>query len=521
MKTNNMTGKFTWRFIAGLVSVLAPSFATAQSSGAFTGTGSMTTPRVGHTATLLLNGKVLVAGGHNNYVDNGVPASAELYDPSTGTFTPIGDMTAAREFHTATLLADGRVLIAGGFDGVRPGANYGPPLASAELYDPSTGIFTPTGSMAVAEGWRSATLLADGRVFVTGTANAEIYDPGTGTFTLASPYADPALAFWLTATTLADGRVLLTGCVEWSLENLTGRPGAELFDPRAGAFSTVGPLPTIWSGDCEGADVTWTATLLMNGTVLLVESGIYDVGPLYQELAEVYDPATGTFTNAGSLQHTHEFSDATLLSDGTVLITGGELIGGSSTPGSDLYFSATRAFASAGLMTTARYLHTATLLSDGTVLIAGGSNPAGFPQPGMSMPPTAVGNLCGICSNAEIYTSSVRVAPPVLFSTPGDGQSQGAILQANTPRLASSSDPAAVGEYLEIYLTGLADGGVIPPQVSIGGRPAAVSYFGPSGYPGVNQINVRVPSGIAPGPAVPVWLTYIGRPSNQVTIGVQ
>jgi hypothetical protein len=398
-------------------------------------------------------------------------------------------MTAAREDHTATLVADGRVLIAGG----RPGG-YGPQLASAELYDPSTGTFTPTGSMVAAEPWLSAnTLLADGRVFVTGTANAEIYDPATGTFALTSPYADPAPTGWLPGPhpRLADGRVLLTGCVEW--ENLKGRPGTEVFDPRTGAFSVAGPLPTIWSGDCEDAAVMWTANLLMNGTVLLIESAIYDYGP-YRELAQVWDPATETFTTVGSLQDPHLNSAAVGLADGTVLITGGGDKG-------ELYLPSKGAFVSAGNMTMARSEHTATLLSDGTVLIAGG--------------------VSGMLTSAEIYTPSVRVAPPVLFSLSGDGQGQGAILHANTPRVASSGDPAAEGEYLEIYLTGLTDGSVIPPQVSIGGRAAAVSYFGPSGYPSVNQINVRVPSGVAPGPAVPVWLSYIGRPSNQVTIGVQ
>jgi hypothetical protein len=452
----------------------------------------MVVPRNGHTATLLLNGKVLVAGGYSSSAASpSMPASAELYDPSTGTFTPTGDMTAAREDHTATLLADGKVLIAGGHPG-----GYRPPLASAELYDPSTGTFTPTGSMVTAEPWFSAnTLLADGRVFVTGTANAEIYDPATGTFALTSPYADPAPTGWLPGPhpRLADGRVLLTGCVEW--ENLKGRPGAELFDPRTGAFSVTGPLPTIWSGDCEDAAVWWTANLLMNGTVLLVEYGIYDYGP-YQELAQVYDPATGTFKTVGSLQdpHVNSVNSAAVgLADGTVLITGGDK--------GELYLPAKGTFVSAGNMTMARSGHTATLLSDGTVLIVGG--------------------VSGMLTSAEIYTPSVRVAPPVLFSLSGDGQGQGAILHANTPRLASCSDPAAVGEYLEIYLTGLADGSVIPPQVSIGGRIADVSYFGKSGYPGVNQINVRVPSGVAPGPAVPVWLIYLGRPSNQVTIGVQ
>ena len=124
--------------------------------------------------------------------------------------------------------------------------------------------------------------------------------------------------------------------------------------------------------------------------------------------------------------------------------------------------------------------------------------------------------------NVEIYHPAVLVPSPQLFSVSGDGRGQGAILHAHTAQLASPENPAAVGDQLEIYLTRLGDASQINPQVSIGGRMAEVLWFGNTpGYEGLNQINVRVPSGVAPGPGVPVRINYIGRPSNEVTIAVQ
>ncbi len=457
--------------------------ATAQSLGTFTATGNMTRPRANHSATLLTNGKVLIAGVVSYVFPPSPQASAELYDPSTGTFTATGNMVIPRRMHTATLLADGRVLIVGGFVGL--GELF---TASAELYDPSAGTFVPAGevSRTSRQAWHSATLLRDGKVLIAGIgSNARLYDPVTGTFDNTSPYAEPGPEFVQTATLLQDGRVLITGCTVNCLGGVT-----QIYDPRTNTFSLTGPMR--WWINVN------TATLLMNGKVLIAGSNEY----AEPANAEVYDPATGTFTGIENAAAPHQFSTAVLLPDGTVFIAGGQLPGGGGDPGTELYTPTIGTFALLGNMIAGRHSHTATLLPGGTVLIAGG-----YPSPN---------------SSAEIYRPSVMLPAPVLYSLSGDGRGQGAVLHAGTANIVSLDNPAAVGEALEIYLTGLMAGSVIPPQVSIGGRMAEVLYFGNApGFAGLNQVNVRVPSGVAPGQAVPLRLNYLKRSSNEVTISVR
>jgi hypothetical protein len=318
----------------------------------------MTTARANHTATLLQDGKVLIAGGFSAAGTS--LASAELYDPSTGTFTATGDMIAARGAHTAELLANGKVLIAGG----HTGATLWVSVTSAELYDPSTGAFTAAGSMITNCCWAGtiSSLLADGRVFIATEGNAEIYDPAAGSFALTGAYNHSVYAIYA-ATLLADGRILFAASWDSSSNNETD----ELFDPKTNTFSPTGTR--------INATIPSTATLLTNGTVLFVE-GLFPYNNV-----EIYDPASGTFSVIGTTRYDPTGATATRLDDGRVLIAGGQLpppavqsppVTPSSNPGVELYVPATGTFVSAPSLSTGRWGHTATLLTDGTVLIAGG-----------------------------------------------------------------------------------------------------------------------------------------------------
>lgn len=449
--------------------------ALAQSAGTFTPTGSMTIPRdITYTSTLLPNGKVLIAGGNS--------ATAELYDPATGTFVRTGDMTAARTGHSATLLPDGKVLIAGG-------DSASSSLASAELYDPSTGTFSAAPDMAHA-GAGTAILLANGKVLVAhnlvalSPAAAEIYDRATGTFRSTGNQ----LLGWSgtqQGALLADSRILLVICCT----------AEQIYDPGSGTFAFTGAMTGVYEDGFASA-LPATGKFLVTG-------GYAEEGGAISSGACLYDSSTGTFSATGNMNTARYYHTATALGDGTVLVAGGQ-VGAriyTATASAEIYDPAAGTFSPTGDMTTGRINHTATLLLDGSVLIVGGD---------------------GSGTSAEIFDPARPAPAPVLFSLGGDAQGQGAIWQARTGEAATAASPAAAGDVLSLYTRGLVESGAIPPQVAVGGRFGEILYFGDApGYPGYYQVNFRVPDGVSPGAAVPVRLTYLGRPSNAVTIGVR
>ncbi len=292
-------------------------------SGSWVAAAAMLQGREGHTATLLSDGTVLVAGGNSRAEQDPALASAELYDPATGTWTATGQMTQPRTGHTATLLSDGRVLLAGGDSPdylARPGDFSPHYLLSAELYDPVARTWTATADMIQARIGHTATLLPDGRVLVAGGStadrleSAELYDPATGTWTGTADMTEPY--FGHTATLLPDGRVLIAGGDAPSGPGARGWAHAELYNPVTGTWMATGSMVT--------PRLAHAATLLPDGRVL-VSGGRADGGPqsaLVRE-AELYDPATGRWTATRGMREARSGHSATLLADGRVLVSGG------------------------------------------------------------------------------------------------------------------------------------------------------------------------------------------------------
>ncbi|NNC17309.1 kelch-like protein [Corallococcus exiguus] len=335
-------------------------------------TGSMITPREGHTATLLLNGKVLVAGGYNYGQTPELLQVSELYDPATGNWTPSGSMTTQRWRHTATRLGNGKVLVVGGNSGT---------AATAELYDPATGTWTATANLpGLRRESHRAVLLGNGKVLVTGgstedqihTAFSALYDPSTGTWSTTGDMRDGRSNHSLTL--LKNGKILAVGGMGFSTvwPTLRSLSTAELYDPATGTWTLTGLMASdpifLTPGRTEHS-----ATLLPSGKVLVAggysASGFIDVSPP-TVTAELYDPSTGTWSNTGSMAEGHSGNVMDALPSGKVVIAGKTWAANAGTV--ELYDPTTGAWSTVGTLANLRYGSTTTTLASGRVLIAGG-----------------------------------------------------------------------------------------------------------------------------------------------------
>lgn len=377
--------------IAVLISVLAgAAHVHAQPTGRWSMTGSLATwdgrqtgitPPV--TATLLENNQVLVVGG----------IGAELYDPSTGEWSATGRLITPRYGHIAVRLADGKVLVAGG---IRTDYSHYEDrvLSSAEIYNPVTGAWQPTGNFSVPREGHTANLLPNGTVLVIGGRNyhrgsgwfthssAEIYDPRTGAWYSACTMRSPRVGH--ASIMLATGYVLVIGGFRGGI----GIRDAELLDLESCGWTRTGNL--------IAARAAPVATLLPDGQVLVAGGGgdvICDgvSGQLCAvDTAELYDPVTGQWSATGSMTDRRADHAVTLLPDGRVLVAGGHrgdvvydaCEGRFYDPNLDacvtvlrsaeLYDPVTGGWTTTGDMNAFRYGHTATLLANGNVLVAGG-----------------------------------------------------------------------------------------------------------------------------------------------------
>ena len=334
----------------------------------------MNVARYAHTATLLANGEVLVAGGDNSTVGSSSLASAELYNPATGAWTLTGSMNVPRESHQAVRLQNGQVLVAGG-------QNSSGTLASAELYNPSTGTWAATGSMKTARSRFSLTLLPNGKVLAVQGTSAELYDPGKGNWSkTGSPTSSVGGPY---AALLQNGKVLAIG------ESLNSP--SELYNPSTGDWSATG-----FTGNTMLNPIT---PLLLNGEVLVI--GSYASGNASYAPTALYDPSAGQFTMEPDPCSCRAFNGA-VLQNGEVLVAGGAItVQGKFYPSTisistaELWDLSTQTWTSTGTLNDSRYNETVTVLQNGQALIAGG---------GQAIKQTNGSVTSSILSSAELYT---------------------------------------------------------------------------------------------------------------------
>lgn len=308
----------------------AIALATAEvfdpATGQWAPAASLTQPRRGHRAVVLADGRVLVAGG----VDNGeLLPSTEVYDPATAAWSSTSPMSTPRLGHSLSLLGDGRVLATGGTvpgdDGTAAGGQTIRPVATAEIYDPATGTWAPASPMGSPRFEHTATPLRDGRVLITGglgpeedrlrpLASTELYDPAADAFVRSTELSEGRTNH--AAAALADGSVLVAGGAGGANGDLS-LSSAEVFDPRVGSWTEVAPLGESRTGH--------SATTLAAGSVLVAGGESVSRGTRRSLTStEVFDPSARAWRPAGSMACPRSEHDAVRLGDDTVLVVAGD-----------------------------------------------------------------------------------------------------------------------------------------------------------------------------------------------------
>jgi trimeric autotransporter adhesin len=405
------TGATTGNVVVNASGVNSNGVSFTVQSGSFVATsGQMGTFRYGQTATQLTTGQILITGGMST---SSVASSADLYTPIGQTFAAANAMNVARWLHTATLLNDGTVLIAGGSDLANEET-----LDSAEIYNPSTGTFALlSNTLNTARVEHTATLLNNGQVLIVGgydpdtglIADAELYDPPTQTFIDLGDTNAPRYEH--TATMLQNGQVLIAGGETDPIPSAAFNT-AEVFDLPSQTFTLVSvPMTTMREGQA--------AVLLNNGQVLLTGGDVPGTGSL--NTAEIYDPPSNTFTAVTSTMTVPRISHVmTVLNGGKVLIAGGATDSGSSSTtlnAAELYDPTSQTFTAVSNMTSVREHQTTSLLNDGTVLEAGGTDGINVFNTAELYTPSRLNGLASIAITPA--TSSIGVGGQQLFTAVG------------------------------------------------------------------------------------------------------
>ena len=465
--------------------VLAAAPASAQTTGAFVATGSLTTARSHATATLLGNGQVLVAGGLGT--TGGALGSAELYNPATGSWTPTPPMALPVTDATATLLANGDVLVAGGLTGTSASSLV--PVAVSQLYDPASGQWSPTpGSLQQATFDASAALLPSGQVLYVGglpntaataTASqaAQLYNPATGTWAPTS--ALPVGVAGAQVAVLPGGDVLVAGGETGpsAVANM-----AEVYAPSSSTWAIVSPMPV---GVAYGATAA-----LSNGEVLVAGGETTPAGAI-TPVTQLFNPSTNGWQSVGGLPASSYGATATLLRSGEVLYVGG-LTNATGAPSAtaELYDPSSGTWSTTSPLLVAEGFGTATELGNGNVLVAGGQAATG---------PTA---------EAELYQPSTTPGAPTITSPSTFNVVAGTF---NTFSITTTGTPAPT----------ITESGALPPGMTFvdnGNGTATISGTPPAGTTGTYAVTVTASNGVGTPAVQPLFLIMTSAPAGAPTI---